>query len=84
MSNKALVRNGRHQRGMLAVLDRANLGEKDTYGRGRWITKDDLPAILQAIRTHPRSVQVSANAWCCPGTNMHNYVYQSSFEELFE
>lgn len=81
-----LIRNGQHQRPMLAVLERAGIGEYDQYHRGRWIAESDLPAILDAIRSHPRSIRGGAadTDWLCPGTNIHNWVSYPDFAKLFE
>lgn len=81
-----LVRNGAHMRPMLAVLERGKIGSPDQYRRGRWIAESDLPAILDAIRSHPRAIRAGAadTDWRCPGTNIHNWVAYSDFEEMFK
>ena len=83
---RMLIRNGQHQRPMLAVLERNELGVVDEYHRGRWIYKKDLPAILDAIRSDPEAIRIGAADWDwgCPGTNRHNCVRFSDFRELFE
>jgi len=85
-SKKALVRDGRHMRPMLAVLQRGNIGELDTYGRGRWIAESDLPAILAEIKRGRYAMQTAADpdAWGCCGTNIHNWVDFREFKTLFE
>ena len=84
--SSVLVRNGHHMRPMLAVLERSGIGALDKYGRGRWIAKSDLPAILEAIRSHPRAMRSGSadTAWLCPGTNIHNWVDYREFEGMFK
>ena len=83
---RILVRDGKHMRPMLAVLKRADIGSVDSYGRGRWIAESDLPAILDAIRSHPMARRAGAADWdwLCPGTNQHNSARFSDFKALFE
>ena len=84
-NKKVLVRDGHHMRPMLAILIRHNLGSLDQYGRGRWISEKDLPAILDAIRCDPtaRRGGTAEDMWLCQGTNRHNAVWFSEFRDLF-
>ena len=82
-----LVRNGSHMRPMLAVLERHNIGAVDSYGRGRWISESDLPAILEAIKSEPSAIRGGSaeDDYLCAGTNRHNYVsYRDDFKTLFD
>ena len=78
---KTLIRNGRHMRPMLAVLERNGLGSvdalKDGTSRGRWITEADLPAIRAAIIKEGCSFN-DGDA-LCDGANIHNTVYFRDF-----
>ena len=78
---KTLVRNGRHQAPMHAVLKRARIGRADQYGRGIWVTDRDLPVIeeLFAKQGHP----YGGDYWM-QGTNQHNTVFLSDFGKLFK
>lgn len=79
---KALIRNGRHQRPMLSVLERYGIGDPDGYGRGRWITIRDLAGIQRSMEADPRRI-VRPDDVFVPGTNQHNHVSLSDFQRLF-
>lgn len=83
---KVLIRNGRHQRPLLAVCNRYGIGSADGYGRGVWITKEDVPKIAERMETDDTAVRGVFNGkpWIAvQGTNKHNHVMIEDFEELF-
>lgn len=81
---KVLVRNGRHQSPMHAVLKRNGIGSADRHGRGIWITESDLPQIFDAIWNDPSSIkEPNGSNCCCDGTNKFNTAYYSDFADLF-
>ena len=81
---KVLVRNGRHMSPMLAVLKRHDIGEADQYGRGRWISEADIPAIREAMISEPWHMEDrGGEEIICHGTNIHNDVWLSEFKSLF-
>lgn len=79
---KSLVRNGRHQRPMLSVLERYGIGDIDGYGRGRWITIRDLSGIQSCMEADPNRIVYPDDIFV-PGTNQHNHVSMSDFQKLF-
>lgn len=80
---KVLIRNGKHMRPMLAVLERYGIGSIDGYNRGRWITEKDLPAIEQQMLGH-RHIDVGNGVIYVQGTNQHNHVSNTDFKKLFQ
>lgn len=81
-----LVRNGQHQRPMLAVLNRYEIGQLDQYGRGRWITANDLPRIEAGMGLDPSAQRGEYNGkpyLFVKGTNIHSLVQFKDFLELF-
>lgn len=84
MKKSVLVRNGRHMRPMLAVLQRYDVGEHDQYNRGRWIRESDLPRIYEGMMYDPTPyASHKAPDPFVIGTNIHNTVSYHEFEELF-
>lgn len=84
---KALVRNGRHQRPLIAVLTRYGIGQQDGYDRGLWITEAYLPRIEAGMASDKSRHDVQWNGrtfMFVNGTNMHNDVSMDDFNELFE
>lgn len=75
---KVLIHGYKHERPMLAVLIRYNIGSIDKYDRGRWITEKDLPKIREAM-----SRDSSYRDWygdpMVDGTCIHNQVTFSEF-----
>lgn len=85
MSQK-LVRNGRHERPLPAVLTRYGIGQPDRYDRGLWISDADLPRIEAGMASDPSRHDVRWNGQVFTfvnGTNMHNDVSMRDFRELF-
>ena len=82
MKNSVLVRNGQHMRPMLSVLKRYGIGAADKYGRGLWISKNDLPEIWERMNTDETRGTIQGVVFVS-GTNMHNSVLLRDFEELF-
>ena len=80
---KALVRNGRHMRPMLAVLERYNIGTVDGSGRGRWISERDIPVIRRRMEEDPTRI-VNEGYIFVQGTCIHNHVIISDYVELFD
>lgn len=81
-----LIRNGSHQRPMLAVLERYGIGCPDKYGRGRWIAEKDLPAIAAGMKKDPTRgsvTQCGMTLEFVQGSNRHNSVTLADFAELF-
>lgn len=78
----ALVRNGRHMRPMLAVLERYGIGEADKYGRGRWIKPADLAAIKEHMLNDKSLIQKGESLFV-KGTCIHNYVSFADFNKVF-
>ena len=79
---KSLVRNGKHQRPMLAVLERYDIGMPDNYGRGRWITEKSLKGIRHCMNIDPSRIVYPDDIFV-QGSNQHNHVSLSDFERLF-
>lgn len=79
---EVLVRNGQHQRPMLAVLRRYGIGEADRYSRGIWIHKEDLSDILERMQSD-RSFFMHGDEYVVNGSSKHNQVMFSDFEKLF-
>lgn len=82
MKKSVLVRNGQHQRPMLAVLERYGIGASDQYGRGRWISAGDLPAIQAGMGGDASRIEFQGVVFV-NGTNRHNLVRLSDYQELF-
>ena len=80
---QVLVKNGNHQRPMLAVLDRYNIGSLDKYGRGRWISVNDLPDISDRFDADKTAIRYPETVFVM-GTNRHNYVNLDEFYKLFD
>lgn len=83
---KALVRNGQHQRPLLAVLRRYGIGQKDGFDRGLWITEADLPLIEAGMATDATRHEFRWNGktfLLVNGTNIHNDVSIDDFNKLF-
>lgn len=88
-----LVRDGRHTRPMLVVLERYGIGNVDKYGRGRWINKSMLPKILDCMKADKsyrhimwkdRHGNIEFEDHCVIiGTCINNYVSYDEFIELF-
>ena len=83
VNNSVLVKNGHHQRPMVAVLSRYGLGERDQYGRGIWISESDLYYIKEEMKMDNTRIE-QGDEICVQGTNMHNYVFYADFEKLFK
>ena len=86
MKKNVLVRNGRHQRPLLAVLKRYGIGKPDQYDRGLWISEADLPRIEAGMASDPSRHTFRWHGQeflLVSGTNMHNDVQISDFRELF-
>ena len=86
MKDAVLVRNGRHMRPLLAVLLRYGIGLHDKYDRGLWISETDLPRIKEHMASDPTGHDVMWNGKAfrfVRGTNIHNDVQFSDFNELF-
>ena len=82
-----LVKNGKHMRPLRAVLLRYGIGQPDKYDRGLWISKADLPRIQDGMASDPTGHDVRWNGKTyrfVRGTNIHNEVQFSDFENLFE
>lgn len=78
-----LVRNGRHQRPMAAVLSRYKLGVKDQYGRGVWLSEAELCCLKEEMKLDETRILQGAEVYV-QGTNIHNHVSFSDFENLFK
>ena len=78
-----LVRSGARTGEMLAFLEKADIGIPDHLERGRWITRDDLPAILSAIQAQSGAVQCSKCDWNWQVPGEHEPVRFRQFSYLF-
>ena len=67
-------------RPMCAVLRRSGIGSEDGYGRGYWLRASDLPKIREWYAAH--GTKYGSDLYV-NGTNIHNQVMLSDFEELF-
>lgn len=84
MSN-VLIRNGRHQRPLLAVLKRYSIGSADQYGRGLWISAVDLPAIKEGMLSDKSCIIGDAEGTpIVNGSSIHNSVWYTDFVELLQ
>lgn len=81
--NSVLVKYGRHQRPMAAVLNRYKLGTEDQYGRGVWFSEADLYCLKEEMKLDNTRILQGAEIYV-QGTNMHNHVSFSDFENLFK
>lgn len=81
-TRSVLVRNGRHQRPMVAVLRRYGIGTPDGFNRGLWITEEDLTAIRKGMEADPSLIRREQHLFV-RGSNIHNYVGICDFSELF-
>lgn len=79
----ALIRNGQHQRPLLAVVKRYGIGSPDKYDRGIWISQNDIPAIEAGMQSDP-SAFLFGGRLLVKGTNIHNHVELADFVSLFE
>lgn len=77
-----LVRNGKHQRPMLAVLKRYGIGTQDKFDRGLWISKSDLPKIENGMKADKTAFDFHGRT-LVDGTNHHNQVELQDFKNLF-
>lgn len=77
----ALVRNGHHMRPLLAVLKRYGIGTADKYGRGMWISENDLDKIEGSMKADPSAFEFGGRI-LVNGTNMHNQVEIADFRGL--
>ena len=75
-----LIRNGQHMRPMFAVVKRGGIGLEDGFDRGIWISKSDLPVLLDYFKKNGHAY--GSDYWCI-GTNQHNTVFYSDFVKLW-
>ena len=77
-NKNVLVHGYKHEKPMLSVLIRYNIGSIDKYDRGRWIGKSDLPKIKECMLSDP-----SYRNWygdiMVDGSCIHNQVFYSDF-----
>ena len=79
----ALIRNGQHQRPLLAVAKRYDIGNPDKYDRGIWISQNDITAIETGMQSDPTAFTFGGRLFV-NGTNIHNHVELADFVSLFE
>ena len=80
----ALVRNGRHQRPLFAVLKRYGIGASDKFDRGLWISEADLSEIKSRMESDSsRFTFLPPTQIVVKGSSIHNTVAFEEFQELF-
>ena len=79
---RVLVSRWRHQAPMHAVLCRYDIGAADQYGRGRWITKDDVWVIEEFMRLDPDRIEKNGRIFV-RGDTKFNHVELTDFRRLF-
>lgn len=82
-TKQVLVTRGNHMRPMLAALNRYGIGAVDKYDRGRWVSINDLPDIVDAIEEDETAIVVQGVTFV-RGTNQHNHVSSRDFYKLFD
>ena len=85
MSN-VLIKNGSHMGPMWAVVKRYNIGNKDKYGKGIWISHNDLSKIKDCMMEDPTLLTeyTRMGHYIVMGTNIHNYVDLEDYKKLFQ
>lgn len=77
-NKNVLIHGYKHEKPMLSVLIRYNIGSIDKYDRGRWIGSSDLPKIKEHMLVDP-----SYRDWygdpMVDGSCIHNQITFSDF-----
>lgn len=63
-NKNVLVKNGQHQRPMVAVLSRYGLGTPDQYCRGIWISESDLYYIKEEMKMDNTRIEQGMRSVC--------------------
>lgn len=87
MSKRKLFRyRYRHHRDYIDVLDRYQLGVRDSYGRGVWLYSEELDALKDAMLQDPKHDMVddSLSSLNVEARNPTRHVFYMDFVDALE